>query len=129
MKSITKTKGQVEDIITKKVIQFYVETIGVGPHSARTYILEDMVIIRLKGKLLPIERKLLEGKRGIYLVKNIRQSLHEITTKQFAIIVSKISGYNVVSSHSDVSTKTGEIIEVFILDGNYEKGLPLTNSD
>jgi len=36
----------------------------------RKYIyLEDMVIVRLKGKLLPIEEKLLEGEEGIGLVK------------------------------------------------------------
>lgn len=127
MKPNNKTKGQIADAITKKVIKFYVETIGVGPYQARTYILEDMVIVRLKGKLLPIEQKLLEGRHGVELVKDIRRALHEVTTKQMMLIVSKITGHPVISSHSDVSTKTGEIVKIFVLDKNYEDELLNSN--
>ncbi len=116
----SKTKGQIEDAIAKKVTKFYVNTLGIGPRQARTYIIEDMIIVRLKGKLLPIESKLLEAARGIELVKNIRQIFHEITTKRLSRIIAKITGHKVVSSHSDISTKTGERMEIFILDINYE---------
>ena len=46
--------GQVKDKIAKQVTKFYVDTIGQGPEETRIYIVEDMVIVRLKGKLLPI---------------------------------------------------------------------------
>ncbi len=115
-----KSKGQIEDTIAKKVTRFYVNALGIGPRQAKTYIIEDMVIVRLKGKLLPIESKLLEAKRGIELVKNIRQIFHEITTKRLSRIIAKITNHKVVSSHSDISTKTGERMEIFILDANYE---------
>lgn len=114
------TKGQVEDNISKQVTKFYVDTLGHGPKETRIYILEDMVIIRLKDKLLPFEEKLLEGKGGIGLVKNIREELHEILTKDLGLIVGNITKHKVVSSHSDISTKTGELLEVYILDSNYE---------
>lgn len=117
------TKGQIEDIISKEVTKFYSQTLGIGPESSRVYILKDMVIIRLKGKLLPIEKKLLEDKNGIELVKNIRQTLHEILTKNLADIVSKIAKHKVTSSHSDISTKTGEHLQVFILNTNLEEEL------
>ncbi len=114
------TKGQVEDAISKTVTKFYTQTLGVGPHEARTYIVHDMVIIRLKGKLLPIEQKLLEGAGGINLVKDIRKTLHEITTIPISSLIKEITRHNVVSSHSDISTKSGERIEIFILDTDYE---------
>jgi uncharacterized protein YbcI len=114
------TKGQVEDSISKQVTKFYVDTLGHGPKETRIYILEDMVIIRLKDKLLPFEKKLLEGKGGIGLVKNIREKLHEVLTKDLGLIVGNITKHKVVSSHSDISTKTGELLEVYVLDSNYE---------
>lgn len=117
------TKGQVEDIISKEVTKFYSQTLGTGPEGSRVYILKDMVIVRLKGKLLPIETKLLEDKNGVDLVKNIRQTLHEILTKKLGAIVSKVTKHQVISSHSDISTKTGEHLEVFILDANLEDEL------
>jgi uncharacterized protein YbcI len=120
--------GQVKDSISKQVTKFYVDTIGHGPEETRIYIIEDMVIVRLKGKLLPIEEKLLEGEDGIGLVKDIRKKLHQILTTNLGLIVSNITRHKVISSHSDISTKTGEMLEVFILDSYYEKELN-TNSD
>lgn len=117
------TQGQIEDTISKEVAKFYYKTLGVGPKESRAYILQDMVIIRLKGKLLPIEEKLLEGTRGIELVKDIRKTLHEVLTKKLTTLVKNITQHEVISSHSDVSTKSGEILEVFVLNTNYEKEL------
>ena len=115
--------GQVKDNIAKQVTKFYVETIGQGPEETRIYILEDMVIVRLKGKLLPIEEKLLEGEDGIDLVKDIRKKLHTVLTTNLGLIVSNVTGHKIISSHSDISTKTGEMLEVFILDSRYEAEL------
>jgi uncharacterized protein YbcI len=112
--------GQIKDNIAKQVTKFYVDTIGQGPENTRIYILEDMIIVRLKGKLLPIEEKLLEGENGVGLVKDIREKLHQILTTHLGQIVSDVTGRQVISSHSDISTKTGEMLEVFILDENYE---------
>lgn len=115
------TKGQVEDTISKEVAKFYSKALGVGPETTRVYIVEDMVIIRLKGKLFPIEERLLEGKNGISLVKDIRKTLHEVLTNNLSKIVSDITKHSIVSAHSDISTKTGERLEVFVLDKNYEE--------
>jgi uncharacterized protein YbcI len=114
------TLGQVKDKLSKEVSKFYVTTIGQGPEETRIYIVEDMVIIRLKGKLLPIEEKLLEGENGIETVKDIRKKLHEVLTSRLSLIVEEITQAKVISSHSDISTKSGEMMEVFILDKNYE---------
>lgn len=116
-----KTKGQVEDAIVKRVIEFYVTTLGSGPREARAYVIEDMVIVRLKGKLLPIEEQLLAGNKGIELVKTIRKALHEINTKQLNDIIEEVTECKVLSTHSDISTKTGERFEAFILERNLQK--------
>ncbi len=112
--------GQIQDAISKEVTKYYAQILGHGPKETRVYLIEDMVIVRLKGSLLPLEKKLLEGKEGNELVKNIRHSLHEILTTHLTTIIENITKHTVISSHSDVSTKTGEIIEVFIFSNNYE---------
>ncbi|MEK7166072.1 MAG: DUF2294 domain-containing protein [Patescibacteria group bacterium] len=117
------SKGKIEDTIAKRVIEFYVTTLGVGPKEAKIYIVRDMVIVRLKGKLLPIEEQLLNGAQGIALVKTIRKAFHELNTHKLRGMIEEVTGYKVVSSHSDVSTKTGEKFEAFILDSDLEKAL------
>ena len=119
------TKRQTQDVITKKVISLYKELLGTGPKNVKTYIVEDMVIVRVNGRLLPIEQILLEGKGGVDIVKDIRKALHEATTAKFSEVVESISNKKVISSHSDVSTKTGEIVNILILSENLEKELPV----
>jgi uncharacterized protein YbcI len=108
--------GQVKDNISKQITKFYVDTLGRGPKETRVYILEDMVIVRLDGRLSHIEERLLEGKDGVGIVKNIRKKLHAVFTKKLVSLVSDITGHKIISSHSDISTKTGEMFEIFILD-------------
>ena len=129
MKLQIKTKGQIEDYIIKEVTKYYVRTLGVGPRESKCYILEDMIIIRFQGRLLPIEENLIkmldDSNKGIDLVKSIRKEVHSITTKQLSPMIKKLTGHKVISSHSDISTITGERIEIFILDGNFENELSL----
>ncbi len=115
-----KTKGQIEDTIAKEIARSHMRNMGVGPRETRVYILEDMIIIRLKESLIPMEKRLLEKEGGIEMVKNLRQTIHELSIKDFGAAIERITGRKIVSSHSDISTKTGERLKVFILDANFE---------
>jgi uncharacterized protein YbcI len=110
-----KTKGQIEDAIAKEISKFYMQALGTGARESKAYIVDDMIIVRLKGKLLPVEQKLLEGEQGVAKVKNLREQLHQITTPGMNEIIQKITGHDVVSTHSDISTKTGELVKIFII--------------
>lgn len=119
-----RTKGQIEDELAKEFTRFYVKKLKTGPKQAKVYILEDMILVRLKGDLHPYEEiLLLKGKTGIDLVKRIREHVHEAIIDETSKIIQKIIGCNVVSFHSDSSTETGERFEIFILDRNFEKTL------
>jgi len=122
------TKGQIEDSLTKKATKYYLETLGVGPTSSKTYIVEDMIVIRMKGNLLPIEKKLLQNEKGIELVKNLRRNIHESNIDEVIMIVEKFTNQKVISAHRDISTRTGEIVYIFILDKNYQKILESKNT-
>jgi uncharacterized protein YbcI len=53
-----KTKGQIEAEISEAVTGFEKEYMGRGPLETKTYIIEDMVIVRLKGVLTRAEYRL-----------------------------------------------------------------------
>nr|MDA3789436.1 Na-translocating system protein MpsC family protein [Desulfobacula sp.] len=48
-----KSKGQVEAEISNALIAFEKEHMGRGPVDVRSHIIEDMILIRLKGVLTP----------------------------------------------------------------------------
>ena len=118
-----KTKGQIEDYISKEATKFYAKNLGIGPTSSKAYILHDMIILRFQGKLLPIEENLKDHHGGIKLIKDLRKALHETTAHEMNKMIHQITHCKVLSSHSDLSTKTGEIIQIYILDSDFEKEL------
>ena len=115
-----KTKGQVEAEISKALVQFEREYMGRGPADVRTHLVRDMIIVRLKGILTPAEHQLVKAE-GVELLKQVRTKLVETGRQQLGKAVQEITGVPVISMHSDISTKTGERIIVFVLGENIEE--------
>jgi len=113
------TKRDTEREITQAIIRFEKEYMGRGPLDAKTFIIEDMVLIRLKNVLTPAELKLAESEtreRGRYLIKQMRQELIERGRPLLDAVMQDILGIDVVSLHTDISAKTGERVIVFTLE-------------
>lgn len=115
-----KTKGQVEAQIGEAIIKFEKEYMGRGPMETKTYIIKDMVFVRLKGVLTPAEEQLAKTAEGADLIKRIRVQLLEGARILLENIISDITGCQVKSLHTDISTKTGERIIIFTLNQNLE---------
>ena len=117
---IEKTKGQIESQVSEALIKFEIEYMGRGPKETKTYIIKDMIFIRLKGVLTPAEEQLAKRKGGADLIKMTRAQLLEGARLLLENIISDITGYQVKSLHTDISTKTGERIIIFVLDKDLE---------
>ena len=115
-----KTLGQIEAELTKAIVRFEKEYLGRGPKDARTYIIADMIFIRLQGILTPAEQKLAESKDGRTLVKETRRQLFESSKPLLEGMVQEITGANLISLHTDMSSQTGERIVVLVTDANLE---------
>jgi uncharacterized protein YbcI len=114
------TRGQIEARISEAIIKFEKEYMGRGPTEAKTYIIKDMVFVRLKGVLTPAEEQLSKTAEGAELIKKTRMQLLEESRALLENIVSDITKCQVRSLHTDISTKTGERIIVFTLDQDFE---------
>ena len=71
------TKGQMEAQIATAITQFEREHLGRGPQEVRTWIMQDLVLVRLKGVLTPAEEKLARDPERRRLVKDVRRQLLE----------------------------------------------------
>jgi len=120
----SKTKGQIEAEISDAMVKLQREHTGRGPNQAHTYILEDLVVVRMHEVLTPAERQLTGNPHGQSLVKQFHQQMHEIARRELEGIIENHTGCKVTSLHSDVSTKTGEQMSIFVLDRNLEAFLP-----
>ena len=114
------TKGQMEAEISKLLIRFEKEHIGRGPEGARSYIVADMAVVRLRGVLTPAERHLARDANGSALIREMRLRLVESSKGLLEDWIQELTGCKVLNLLTDVSTRTGEHILVFVFDQNLE---------
>ena len=117
------SKGQMEAQISEAIIKFEKEYMGRGPIETKTYIINDMVLVRLKGVLTPAEEQLVKSAVGADLIKQTRVQLLEGARILLEKIILDITDYHLKSLHSDISTKTGERVIIFTLENNLEDKL------
>jgi uncharacterized protein YbcI len=115
------SKGELEDKISRSITQWEKEYLGRGPISVKTDIVRNMVIIVLKGILTPAERNLAKTQEGMLSIKKIRADLIESGKDELKQIITDLTEVNVSSFHTDVSTRSGERVMVFILHDNLEE--------
>jgi uncharacterized protein YbcI len=119
--TVTKlTKGELEDKISRALTQWEKEYLGRGPLSVKTDIVRNMIIVLLKGILTPAEQHLASTLDGMLSIKRIRADLIESGNDQLKRILAEITGSTVNSFHTDVSTRTGERMIVFIMSDPFE---------
>lgn len=120
---MNKTKGQIEADISAAITQFEKDHLGRGPKEARTFIIQDMVLIRLRGVLTPAEEKLAKDEGGAQLIKQMRMRLIESSRPLLVEIIEEKIDAKIRTVHTDVSTRTGERVFIFGLDKNLENEL------
>jgi len=120
---MTITKGKLEAEISKALTQWEKDFLGRGSVTVKTDILRDMVIVVLRGILTPAEYKLCQTAEGILSIKKIRADLVEAGRDKLGEIIKKQTDEEVITFHTDISTKTGERIMIFKLSCDLEKKL------
>ena len=115
---MNKTRGQIEAEISEAVNRFEKEYMGRGPLETKTYLIEDMVLVRLKGVLTQAEHQLAEAAEnsgGRELIKRVRVALLEKGRPLLQAEVESLVNVKVKSLHTDISTVTGERVLLFTL--------------
>ncbi len=113
-----KTQGEIEAAICEGISHFEQAYMGRGPKDIHTYLINDLLVVRLKGVLTVAEQQLVESltaEKGRDLLKQVRTQLIETARPVLEDMVQKVTGIQVVSLHHDISTTTGEEVVIFTL--------------
>lgn len=117
------TKGQIEAKISEAISKFEIEQMGRGPDKIRTIIFQDLIIVRLTGFLSTSEKSLAQNKEGVELIKKVRTALFENAQELLIETIKSVIDVEIISTYSDVSTKTGEKIIAIVADRDIEEKL------
>ena len=115
-----KTRGEVEALICEGISHFMQEFMGRGPKEIRTYLIGNLLLVRLQGILTPAESSLAAvqpPEKGRDMLKNVRAYMLETTRPRIDAVVQESTGLRCVSMHHDISTITGEEVFVLTLSG------------
>ena len=113
-----KTQGEVEAAVCAGISRFQQEYMGRGPKDISAHLIEDLLVIRLKGVLTAAEQHLVQTlpvERGRDLLKQVRVQLIETARPLLEEMVENVTGVKVQSLHHDISTRTGEELVLFTL--------------
>ena len=121
---MNKTKGEIEAEISEAIVKFEVEYMGRGPKEVRAFILEDMILVRLKGLLTQAEQQLAKSTEGVDLIKQLRMTLIKNARPILFVVIGGITGTEPVALYTDIGAARNERIMVFTLASDLEKLLP-----
>jgi uncharacterized protein YbcI len=113
-----KTQGEMEAAICEGITHFEQEYMGRGPKHIQTYLVGDLLVVRLQGVLTAAEQQLvksLPAEKGRDLLKQVRTHLIETARPVMEAMIEEVTGGKVVSLHHDISTVTGEEVVLFTL--------------
>jgi uncharacterized protein YbcI len=113
-----KTQGEIEAVICEGISRFEQDYMGRGPKEIHTYLLGDLLVVRLQGVLTAAEQQLvksLAADKGRDLLKQVRTHLVEMARPVLEAMVQDVAGVKALTMHHDISTVTGEEVILFTL--------------
>ena len=85
-----KTSGEIEAAISKEMSRFEQEYMGRGPKDVRTYLVDNLLLVRLQGVLTAAEQHLIkksQPEKGRDLLKQVRVQLMETARPIMEVMV------------------------------------------
>ena len=114
-----RTKGEIEVAISEEISRFEQEYMGRRPKDINVHLLDDLLVIRLRGVLVPAEQHLvkkLPAGKGQELLKQVWTKLAETARPDMEAMVERVTGVKILTMHYDISTEIGDEIILFTLD-------------
>jgi uncharacterized protein YbcI len=101
--------------ISNEMVRAQKEFFGKGPTKAKSYMLDDMLIIVMRGGMTTAEKTMLDfGKED--QVREFRQLFENEMTERLTSKMEEITGRRIVNYQSQVMFDPDLIVEMFVFD-------------
>jgi uncharacterized protein YbcI len=101
-------------MISREIVRLQAEYYGKGPTRAKTYIVEDLVVVVLEETFTRAERTLVDrGERDA--IQHIRRRFQQQMAESFTSIVEQATGRKVRTFLSETDIETDVSVETFLL--------------
>ena len=111
----TRLADSLRTQISRRVVSLLKEYYGRGPVKAKTYYVDDVVLVVLGGGFSQVEKTLLDAGEG-RAVREQRAVFQEAMRQRFSEEIEQLTGRKVISFMSANDQASGMTCELFILE-------------
>jgi uncharacterized protein YbcI len=108
--------GEMRAMISSEIVRLQAEYYGKGPTRAKTYIVDDLVVVVLEESFTRAEKTLVDrGEREA--IQHIRRRFQQQMSENFTSVVEQATGRKVRAFLSETNLDQDVSVEVFLLAG------------
>jgi uncharacterized protein YbcI len=115
--SDTRPGGEVLLRLSTEMVKLQKEYWGKGPESAKAYVMDDILLIAMRGGLTVAEKTMLKADRPDS-VRATRQEFQNLMADRLTGMVEDVTGRKVLTYQSQVLFDPNLVVELFVFDKN-----------
>jgi uncharacterized protein YbcI len=108
--------GRLLSEITNRIVAFMREHYGRGPIKAKTYVLDNLIVVVLSNGFTAIERTMVEGGEPDRVL-DMRRDFQRMMKRRYSEMIEELTGRNVLAFLSQAHIEPDLTLEVFLMDG------------
>ncbi|HEY8002018.1 MAG: Na-translocating system protein MpsC family protein [Vicinamibacteria bacterium] len=111
--------GELLTAISNRIVGIMRTHYGRGPHRAKTYVIDDIVVCVLRNGFTAIEQTMVEGGQVAEVV-TMRHEFQKLMAERYKEMITELTGRQVVAFLSQAHLEPDLTLEVFFVDGPLE---------
>ncbi len=112
--------GQLLAAISNRIVAILREHYGRGPMKAKTYALDDLIVVVMRGSgFTALEKTIMDSGEPDRVVE-MRHDFQRLMTRRFTETIEELTGRNVVAFLSQAHVDPDLTLEIFFIDGPLE---------
>jgi uncharacterized protein YbcI len=119
-RSLPLAGGQLLATISTSIVAILREHYGRGPMKAKTYLLDDIIVVVMRGSgFTPLEQTIMDSGDGGRVVA-MRENFQRMMEDRYKQTIRELTGRNVVAFLSQAHVEPDITMEIFFIDGPLE---------
>jgi uncharacterized protein YbcI len=106
--------------ISKAFVSILRESYGRGPMKAKTYVLDDLVVVVMRGSGFTALEQTIMNSGEPQRVIEMREDFQRVMAERYKKTIHELTGRNVIAFLSQAHVEPDITIEIFFVDGPLE---------
>jgi uncharacterized protein YbcI len=112
--------GKLLSAISTSIVQILREHYGRGPMKAKTYVLDDIIVVVMRGSgFTPLEKTIMDSGQPDRVIA-MREDFQRVMADRYRKTIEQLTGCNVLAFLSQAHVEPDITMEIFFVDGQLQ---------